>query len=173
MRLTIPTTGSRGDVQPYIALGLGLQAAGHHVRIASHADFEPLVRAYGLDFFAIEADGRALQASAHGDRMLKAGRDPVAFLREFVRLRIPLLPSMLANCYEACRDADGVVLSATSPLIGYSVAEKLGIPTFRTCLQPAAMAGRNFFIPIFFFPNRPAGSPFADCTTCSAISLSA
>ncbi len=37
MRLTIPTTEFlRGDVQPYIALGLGLQAAGHHkVRIAS------------------------------------------------------------------------------------------------------------------------------------------
>ncbi len=50
MRLTIPTTGSRGDVQPYVALGLGLQAAGHRVRLATHADFESFVRGYGLDF---------------------------------------------------------------------------------------------------------------------------
>ncbi len=90
--------------------------------------------------------------------MLKAGRDPVAFLREFVRLRIPLLPSMLANCYEACRDADGVVLSATSPLIGYSGRGKsFGIPTFRTCLQPAAMSR---FHPNFLFPEPPGWLPF-------------
>jgi sterol 3beta-glucosyltransferase len=156
MRLTIPTTGSRGDVQPYIALGLGLQAAGHRVRIATHADFETFVREYGIDFSAIEADGRALQASDHGDRMLKAGRNPVAFLREFVRLREPLLRSMLRNCYEACRDADAVLLTTTSPLIGCCVAEKLGIPTFRTSLQPTAMSR---FHPNFLFPEPPEWLP--------------
>ncbi len=40
MRVTILTIGSRGDVQPYIALGLGLQACGHQVRLASMAPFE-------------------------------------------------------------------------------------------------------------------------------------
>jgi sterol 3beta-glucosyltransferase len=156
MRLTIPTTGSRGDVQPYIALGLGLQAAGHRVCIATHADFETLVREYGLDFFAIEADGRALQASAHGDRMLKAGGNPVAFLREFVRLREPLVRSLLQKCYEACREADGVLLTTTSPLIGFCAAEKLGIPTFRTSLQPTALSR---FHPNFLFPAPPQWLP--------------
>ncbi|HVG00843.1 MAG TPA: glycosyltransferase, partial [Chloroflexia bacterium] len=33
-----------------MALGLGLRAAGHHVRIAAAVDYAPLVQAYGLDF---------------------------------------------------------------------------------------------------------------------------
>jgi UDP:flavonoid glycosyltransferase YjiC (YdhE family) len=31
MRITVLTLGTRGDVQPYVALGLGLQRAGHQV----------------------------------------------------------------------------------------------------------------------------------------------
>ncbi len=157
MRITIPTTGSRGDVQPYIALGLGLQAAGHQVRLATHADFEPLVHTYGLDFYTLEADARALQASNAGDRMLKAGRNPVSFLREFVRLREPLIRGMMANCYQACRDADVVLMTTTSPLLGHSVAEKLGVPAYRTSLQPADMSR---FHPSFLFPEAPEWLPF-------------
>ena len=157
MRITIPTTGSRGDVQPYIALGLGLQAAGHQVRLATHTDFEPLVRSYGLDFYSLEADGRALQASNAGDRMLQAGRNPVAFLREFVRLREPLIRGLMANCHEACRDADVVLMTTTSPLVGYSVAQKLGIPAYRTSLQPADLSR---FHPSFLFPEPPEWLPF-------------
>ena len=37
MHLTLLTIGSRGDVQPYVALGVGLKAAGHTVRLATHA----------------------------------------------------------------------------------------------------------------------------------------
>lgn len=50
MRVTIVTVGSRGDVEPYIALGLGLQSAGHEVRLATHADYETAIRSRGLDF---------------------------------------------------------------------------------------------------------------------------
>jgi cysteine desulfurase len=70
LRIVIPTTGSRGDVQPYVALGEQLQARGHLVRLATHADFEELVRGHGLDFFPVEASGRVLPhalAEALGD----------------------------------------------------------------------------------------------------------
>ena len=147
MRLTIPTTGSRGDVQPYVALGLGLQAAGHHVRIATHADLGPLVRLYGLDFFPLEP-GPGLQMT---------DRNPIVFLREFVRLREPLVRTMMSNCYEACRDADAVLTTTTSPLLGYLVAMKLGIPAYRTSLQPAALSR---FHTNFLFPEPPEWLPF-------------
>src|SRR3712207_7390192 len=42
--LTITTAGSRGDVQPYVALGLGLKEAGHEVRLATYTPFEGFVR---------------------------------------------------------------------------------------------------------------------------------
>mgnify|MGYP001145233062 CR=1 FL=1 len=40
MKLTIATAGSRGDAQPYVALALGLRAAGHEVKIAGDPEFE-------------------------------------------------------------------------------------------------------------------------------------
>jgi UDP:flavonoid glycosyltransferase YjiC (YdhE family) len=48
MHLTIVAIGSRGDIQPYIALGQGLQQAGHDVRLNTHLDFEALVREHDL-----------------------------------------------------------------------------------------------------------------------------
>jgi UDP:flavonoid glycosyltransferase YjiC (YdhE family) len=53
MRVTITTGGSRGEVQPYVALGLGLRAAGHEVRIAARAPYEGFVRSRGLEFHPI------------------------------------------------------------------------------------------------------------------------
>lgn len=50
MRLVIATAGSRGDVQPYIALGLGLQAAGHEVTLTAGAEYASFVAEHGLAF---------------------------------------------------------------------------------------------------------------------------
>ena len=36
MKITLITIGSRGDVQPYVALGVGLKAAGHVVKLATN-----------------------------------------------------------------------------------------------------------------------------------------
>jgi len=52
MRIVILALGTRGDVQPHVALGRGLQAAGYQVTIVALDDFEALVRAAGLDFFS-------------------------------------------------------------------------------------------------------------------------
>lgn len=48
MNLFITTYGTRGDVQPYVALGQGLQAAGHHVTLATSERFRGFVEKHGL-----------------------------------------------------------------------------------------------------------------------------
>jgi UDP:flavonoid glycosyltransferase YjiC (YdhE family) len=47
--ITILAVGSRGDVQPFCALAVGLQHAGHRVRIATHYNFEEFVSKQGLE----------------------------------------------------------------------------------------------------------------------------
>ena len=42
------TIGSRGDVQPYIALGLGLQREGHRVTIVTHEEYKEWVVGFGI-----------------------------------------------------------------------------------------------------------------------------
>src|SRR5947209_6965339 len=76
LQIVIPVTGSRGDVQPYIALGSGLRAAGHQVRVATHADFADTVRQQGLEFFPLAPDARAFHETRVGRRMLTAGSNP-------------------------------------------------------------------------------------------------
>jgi sterol 3beta-glucosyltransferase len=124
MRITIPTTGSRGDVQPYVAFGVGLQARGHHVCLATHADFEDLVRARGLEFYPLEDSGQALQASATGDRMLHAGSNAFAFLSEYTRLRVPLLKQLLHACWCACRGSDMILGTNPDFLLAEAVGER-------------------------------------------------
>lgn len=55
MRISILTVGSRGDVQPFVAFGAGLQDAGHAVRLCTHADFEELATGQGLAFAPVAA----------------------------------------------------------------------------------------------------------------------
>jgi UDP:flavonoid glycosyltransferase YjiC (YdhE family) len=49
MQVTITTGGSHGEVQPYVALGLGLKGAGYEIRIATQAAYEGFVSSNGLD----------------------------------------------------------------------------------------------------------------------------
>lgn len=51
MRVALIALGSRGDVQPYIALAAGLYNAGHTVRIVTHENYAGLVQAQGLEFW--------------------------------------------------------------------------------------------------------------------------
>ena len=71
MRITILAVGSRGDAQPYTALGLGLQQAGHEVKIATHEVFREMVTNRALGF-GLMLGGKGteatllLLANAHG-----------------------------------------------------------------------------------------------------------
>ncbi|NTU56867.1 MAG: glycosyltransferase, partial [Anaerolineales bacterium] len=67
MLITLLTSGSRGDVQPYIALGLALKRAGADVRLATHENYASFVQAHGLDFFPIHGDISSILASADVD----------------------------------------------------------------------------------------------------------
>lgn len=56
INIVIQVVGSRGDVQPFVALGSELRKHGHRVRLATHAIFESLVTDAGLEFFSIGGD---------------------------------------------------------------------------------------------------------------------
>jgi hypothetical protein len=61
LRLVLIIAGTRGDVQPALALALRLQADGHSVRLVSHAAHELMVRQAGLaDFQILGGDPVAL-----------------------------------------------------------------------------------------------------------------
>ena len=62
LNIVIQVVGSRGDVQPFLAMGNELQARGHRVRIATHNVFRDFVKSAGLEFFPIGGDPAELMA---------------------------------------------------------------------------------------------------------------
>lgn len=62
LNIVIQVVGSRGDVQPFIALGNELQRYGHRVRLATHDVFESFVTGSNLEFFPIGGDPAELMA---------------------------------------------------------------------------------------------------------------
>lgn len=79
MRISILAVGSRGDVQPALALGVGLQRAGYQVRIGSYAQFADLTAEYGLEFAPIAGDIMQLLQSERGRATLES-RNPARLL---------------------------------------------------------------------------------------------
>ncbi len=149
MHITLATVGSRGDVQPYIALGVGLKAAGHSVCVATHKNFEAAIRERGLDFSPVEGNPRETVESELGQKWLAAGRNTVAFTRQMVELMGPMMVQGTADCLAACRHADLVLYSVLGWLGAHSVIEKLGIPGYAAFLQPATPTKA---FPSFAFP---------------------
>ncbi|GCE21402.1 glycosyltransferase [Dictyobacter kobayashii] len=137
MHITIITIGSRGDVQPYIALSRELLKAGHRVRLATHAAFEKLISDYDLDFYAIDDDPQAMFQGPEGLKLLDANANAFLFAYRLRQYLTPRMDLYMQRSLEACQDADMIFSSYMSFLIAYSVAEKLQRRLVATFLQPS------------------------------------
>jgi UDP:flavonoid glycosyltransferase YjiC (YdhE family) len=157
MRIVILAMGTRGDVQPCVALGLALMRAGHTVRLAAPDDQEAFVRDWGLDFFPLGVNMHELQQTVTGQRLLKTGSNVFAGLREMVRLFLPFLEQMMESTWQACQGAEAILFS-TLGMGGYHVAEKLGIPCAWAVIVPAFT--RTHAFPSLIAPVLPLGGGY-------------
>jgi len=73
MRVAIIASGSRGDVEPYVALGKGLVEAGEVVRLVTHENFAGLVRSHGVEFWPVEGDVQEIAQSRAMRERLASG----------------------------------------------------------------------------------------------------
>ena len=62
LKITCLTIGSRGDVQPYIALCKGFIHEGHKPRIATHVEFKDWIEKHGIEFAPVEGDPAELMS---------------------------------------------------------------------------------------------------------------
>jgi sterol 3beta-glucosyltransferase len=138
MRITILALGTRGDVQPYVALGLGLQAAGHDVCVATHANFGSLVRQRGLRFYLVSGDPRALSTSNEAKTLTEEDRNVLLAIRSITRMLESHIKQCMVDCWQACEDAEAIVVGNTTIGLAFCVAEKLHVPLFRAYILPVS-----------------------------------
>lgn len=126
MLITILAMGSRGDVQPYVALGVALQKAGARVRIATLETFRQFVTGYGLECYPIEGDLTGVMNSPVADNARKAD-NPLKLALSFNELKQYGL-ALQAGLWAACQDAD-LLIYHPGMALGYFAAQERGIPS--------------------------------------------
>lgn len=157
MHITITTPGSRGDVQPYVALGVGLKQAGYQVRIAAYPIFADFVQRYGLEFASITGNPREAMETQAGQEWQRSGKNAVKFIRGIRNLAtFAELRKTLDDILEACRGTDAILYTVLGAA-GYHVAEMMNIPRLYLLLQPLT---RSHETPSLFAPALPLGGSY-------------
>ena len=144
MNITILAAGTRGDVQPFVALALGLQRAGHRVTLAAEAAFAPLVIGHGIPHAPLRADFHALATSEAGRSAL--GGNPLAIVRALRTSVLPSVRTLLEDAWTAAQGAD-VLVCHPKTLAGPHLAEKLSIPCFLALPVPSLIPTQAFPAP--------------------------
>jgi hypothetical protein len=145
LNIVIHIVGSRGDVQPFIALGCELQKSGHRVRIATHDVFRDFVTKSGLEFYPIGGDPNELMAYMVKTPGLIPSMDTIA-AGEISKKR-KMVHDMLQGCWRSCihPDPDSVeqkpfvadAIIANPPSFAHvHCAQALGIPLHMMFTMP-------------------------------------
>lgn len=160
MRITILAIGSRGDVQPLLALALGLQNTGRHrVRFAAPDNFESLVREYDLDFFPLGIDTHRLIGAMGKVDGLESGRNFLPMFLGVLRAIKPMLALLMERTWISCQDAETIVFSYIG-IGAYHVAEKTGVPCYMAATVPGLAPTRAYPNPDGIFPPLPLGGGY-------------
>jgi UDP:flavonoid glycosyltransferase YjiC (YdhE family) len=149
--VAIHTLGTRGDVQPYVAIARGLMTAGCEVVLATAARFESFVAARGVPFAPLPDDFLDLMDTPEG-RAALSGRNTLTWALRLVRQVRPMMRRLLDAQWAAVGGADAIIYHPKA-LGSVHIAERLRIPAFCAFTLPGMTPTRAFPSPML---------PFAD-----------
>jgi len=160
LRITILALGSRGDVQPLLALAAGLQKTGRHrICFAAPDNFESFVRAYRLDFSPLGIDTQNLIGARNLATGLESGRNFLFLFLQMLREMRPTFDLLMERTWLSCKDAETIVYSYIG-IGAYHAAEKLGVPCTMAATVPGLAPTRAYPNPAGIFPALPLGGGF-------------
>jgi sterol 3beta-glucosyltransferase len=139
MRPLLITVGSRGDVQPYLALAAGLRSAGHRPVVAAPRRFGSLAARHGIAYVPLNDEMLDLQDAARG-----GVRAAVTTARSVK----PILRRLLDDQATLVDQHPDVVIYHPKSLGGPYIAEKLGVPALAGLLLPLYVPTGAFASPI-------------------------
>jgi UDP:flavonoid glycosyltransferase YjiC (YdhE family) len=150
MRFALFAMGSRGDTQPYLALGRALQAQGHQVVLCLPENFTPFIQGLGLESVPLPFDTRTALEDPGLRRRLLRGDVAGFFLR--VQRQVLEREAVLRQAWlEAAEGADILVGAATTDEGLTLLGQALGKPVVYTELTPLSPSSRT--APIVFRPS--------------------
>ncbi|GAA2339069.1 glycosyl transferase family 1 [Streptomyces caniferus] len=161
MKALIYSHGSRGDIQPYLALAYALNRAGHSATLVGPRLYGPWVAEYGVDFAPVNDEGVRLHSRPDVREILvnnERSTDEYQKARDriFQEIFPRLYPLMLKDMWDATASgADLVIHSHSSRQAVHQIAEKLGVPHVLASLYPHFVASRRYPADVGTFDERP------------------
>ncbi len=150
MKITILTYGSRGDVQPFLALALGLQKNGHIVKLAAPQRFDKFVTSHGVTSIPLPGDPEEISRLIND-----AGVNPARVVAAMWKYIFSIAPGVSRMAFSACEGTDLIVHSFLFTVGGHSWAREHHIPDVSVQTFPMFAPTRAF--PNVSAPNIPPG----------------
>lgn len=135
MRIAVIAFGSRGDVQPYIAIARSLDRAGHDVHLVTHENFADLARAHGITITTVEGSVEQIVQSAEMRHLFENG-NMMAITRKVGEAVKAYSGNWLRDTMRVCEDRELIVAGLGSVFMGLVIANRLNIPLLRAYLFP-------------------------------------
>ena len=164
LNIVIQVVGSRGDIQPFVALGCELLKHGHRVRLATHGVFRDFILKADLEFFSIGGDPTELMAYMVKNpglipsmKSLRAGD---------IQAKQRMVDEMLRGCWSSCISPDPVsgqpfvaeAIIANPPSFAHiHCAQALGVPLHLMFTMPWTSTA-EFNHPLANFVNSSSSS---------------
>ncbi|NET48322.1 MAG: glycosyltransferase family 1 protein [Merismopedia sp. SIO2A8] len=159
MKILLLTIGSRGDVQPFIALGKGLVAAGHDVAICTSRHFESFVTSHGIGYLPLNNDMIEFMDSQDGRRAMETSINLFAMMMTGIRLWPKVLQMNNRQVKELWNAAESfqpnLIVFHKKAIGAEDFAEKLGCRCMLGFYLP--MYEPSTEMPAFSFPRLPLG----------------
>jgi sterol 3beta-glucosyltransferase len=152
MNIGIFTYGTRGDLQPYVALALGLMDKGHTVTLSSTEDFRDFVEGFGVSFQPLWGNAESMMHSTEGQSILQT-ENSIKLMKYYFKVlhnnRAPLRKSY----YEAISNVDFIIANSMTIPIVSAVAEKQNKKVALTYFMPPVVPTTEFPLGDFDFFN--------------------
>lgn len=139
MRALLLTQGTRGDVQPFLALALALEASGHTALVAGPAHCAPLAAAHGVDYHPTDDGVTGLMEDPALAGVKDTGLRGIPGAAQSVRL-LRRIKDAIGRVYEDMADAaesGADIVVHTAGLPGRHIADFLGVRAVPVALQPS------------------------------------
>ena len=139
MQVLLSSIGSRGDVQPIVALGLELQALGHRARLCVAPNFKEWIESYGLECTPIGPDLKKMTGGT------VPGKPVLPFSKEQLQgLADQMVRGQFQVIGEAARDCDLIVAAGALQIATRSIAEAQNIPYVFAAYCPAVLPSSKY-----------------------------
>ncbi|MFG0250550.1 MAG: glycosyltransferase [Phycisphaeraceae bacterium JB051] len=159
MHIFITTLGSRGDVQPYIALGQRAMDAGHRVTLCTCEKFKPMIVEQGLEYGYMNNQFMELMQTDMAHDLMENNNNIFETIKSFIRMYKQVEPMQWAAIDDITNAAmtakPDLILYHPKAFIGAHIAEKLNIPQAIGFLMPMMIPTSDH--PEIGFPNLPLG----------------